>query len=246
MTHPGVLSISQAERGAMARELRRYREYRLNLANDLLDAHVIREPDEPEPPGITTQIGDMANSHFLVAGACDALAERFEGDGAVELTRDVLYLIDTVLDNAYAGDLPGELTRVAEFGASVRLQLRRPAGADRARGRFLVVNAETPPPSLPQTAGRSGGYDPETAPASTGALPAGPRRRRRCRSGRGDGASRRHAWAERVAYLQDPEGTMLLVIQNQDRNRQGSASPRSIRIAGRAGGSAGGRAYASG
>ncbi|EWT07159.1 hypothetical protein N864_10915 [Intrasporangium chromatireducens Q5-1] len=81
-----VLVLDEGERAAIARDLLRYGAYRQRVADDLVDAHVLPEPGEPDPPGITPQVVAMTESHVAAAKDCEDLAAAFESDDLVPLT----------------------------------------------------------------------------------------------------------------------------------------------------------------
>lgn len=136
-----VLVLDDEERGAIARDLRRYGVYRERVGADLWDAHVLPEPGEPDPPGISAQVEAMADSHFAVAGECESLAAAFESDAPVSLTLPSIRLIEETVSDAYADGLPPEVARTAMFCRVARCRLADSAGPDEA----VAVNAEPQP-----------------------------------------------------------------------------------------------------
>ena len=143
-----VLSLDRAERSAIAHEFRRYQDYRVRIGDDLHASHVLPEPGEADPPGLTPQVEEMIDGHYGIAEQCRTLAEQFEGDVPVQLTRETLFLVSEVVGNAFAGNVPSELARVDEFTATVLGELANPTADALAAGRreedwFFVVSEET-------------------------------------------------------------------------------------------------------
>lgn len=114
-----LLTLSREERAAVAHELYRYGTYREREGVDVLDSQVLSEPGEPDPPGVTPAIQRMADSHFDVAGECDDLAAAFESDAPVGLTSEAI-------DNAFAGEVPPEVARIAMFARLTQRRLAEP------------------------------------------------------------------------------------------------------------------------
>ncbi|SLE37242.1 Uncharacterised protein [Mycobacteroides abscessus subsp. bolletii] len=110
-----TLALTPVERSAVARDLRRYRDYRESLAADLWNSAVLPEPGEPDPPGITPSIEQMTESHYEVAEHCHTLAAAFESDDPVVPLGGAIGLIETVMDEAHGDELPPEVARTAMF-----------------------------------------------------------------------------------------------------------------------------------
>jgi hypothetical protein len=136
-----VLVLDAGERGAIAHDLRRYGAYRQRVADDLVDAHVLPEPGEPDSSGITPQVVAMVDSHVAVAEHCEALAAAFDGDDPVSLTRPDLRLVEETVSEAYLDDLPPEVARTAMF---CRVASRRLHDAD-PPAEVVAVNMELHP-----------------------------------------------------------------------------------------------------
>ena len=99
---------------------------------------MLPEPGDPDPPGVTSQVEAMADSHFAVAGECESLAAAFESDDPVPLTLPSIRLIEETLSDAYTDELPPEVARTAMFCRIAHRRLDDAAGLDEA----VAVNSE--------------------------------------------------------------------------------------------------------
>lgn len=136
-----VLVLDEGERAAIAHDLRRYGVSRQRVADDLVDAHVLPEPGEPDPSGITPQVAAMTESHVAVAEDCEALAAAFESDAPVPLTLRDIRLVEETLSDAYVDALPPDVARTAMF---CRVAYRRLDDTDPPGG-VVAVNMEPQP-----------------------------------------------------------------------------------------------------
>lgn len=102
---------------------------------------MLPEPGDPDPPGVTSQVEAMADSHFAVARECESLAAAFESDDPVPLTLPSIRLIEETLSDAYTDELPPEVARTAMFCRIAHRRLDDAAGLDEA----VAVNAEPQP-----------------------------------------------------------------------------------------------------
>ena len=68
----------------------------------------------------------MVDSHFDVAGECDDLATAFESDAPVGLTSEAIDLIEEAIDNAFAGEVPPEVARIAMLARLTQRRLAEP------------------------------------------------------------------------------------------------------------------------
>ncbi|MEY9257757.1 hypothetical protein ABH903_000767 [Brevibacterium epidermidis] len=80
MTDGITLTLTPAERGAVAHELRRYGNYRRGIGDDLWDSAITPEAGEPDPPDITPKVEQMVDIHLGFAERCESLAAAFESD----------------------------------------------------------------------------------------------------------------------------------------------------------------------
>lgn len=144
MAEQMMLVLAEDERSAVAQELRRYGNYREDIGADLWDSHVLPEPGEPDPAGITPQVEKMIDGHITVGEDCASLAAAFESTAPVLLTLPSIQLIEDALSEAYPDGLFPEVARTAMFCRIAHRRLTQASAAD-ALDEAVAVNAEMQP-----------------------------------------------------------------------------------------------------
>jgi hypothetical protein len=144
--------LNDTERLAVARELRRYGNYRRGEGEGLLDAHLLPESgDEEGSPGLTDWVKDAAASHVALADRCEALADELDSRQVVPVSAAHFELIDMSLREAYPEEMPSELSHVSKFADLVIADSRDggPRSAETEQMLFLVRDGQPLPPSPP-------------------------------------------------------------------------------------------------
>lgn len=152
VTHSSSLTLNDTERVAIARELRRYGNYRRGEGEGLLDAHLLPESgDEEGAPGLTDWVKDAAASHVALADRCEELADELDSRQVVPVSASHFELIDMSLRAAYPEEMPAELSHVSEFADLVVADSRGGGlgSAESERMLFLVREGNPLPPSPP-------------------------------------------------------------------------------------------------
>jgi len=140
------LAISEAERGKIADDLRRYGAYRERTGIDLWNTFTEQKPHELEPPNLTQEIKDRTASHHAVAKNCVALASAIESENPVLLTPETIQLIQEAFGDIYGGELPPRAARTAMFSRMASRRMSEAAAdGSLAPAEFVAVNAELQP-----------------------------------------------------------------------------------------------------
>lgn len=140
------LAITEAERGKIADDLRRYGAYRERTGVDLWNAFTEQKPHELEPPNLTQEIKGRSASHHAVAKNCMALASVIESENPVLLTQETVQLIQEAFGDIYGGEFPPWAARTAMVSRMASRRMSEAAAdGSRTAAEFVAVNAELPP-----------------------------------------------------------------------------------------------------
>lgn len=155
MTDGITLTLTPAERGAVAHELRRYGNYRRGIGDDLWDSAITPEAGEPDPPDITPKVEQMVDIHLGFAERCESLAAAFESDEPmVSLDRSAIDVIGMDVEEGFIDEFPPEIARTAML---CRLVSRRESNASEqsmgTTGEVMIVPAEPQTPRKREVCG---------------------------------------------------------------------------------------------